>query len=293
MSEAHTIRIRAAVPPQEQAIVGRAGLLLCDALKQASTEDWRAEISVAPEAAALQDAPADGAITIVSLIPALDQLDTLWSEAEAQLRQTCEALSGAGDPVFLCTILRHVPPSEEDAQRRLLRIRRLNLLAAEMSREYGCFVIDLDRILADIGGRRLQTDYRLGGAVVVDHAANAIATCVAANALDALASFEIQDSARAFLEAHKPAAGLATDIKLSDVVAMGQGRRRQMAATVTDTVQENHVGWLVRQVLNGRIGPQEAFHRLNQAIRNRGAKESVILLAQGVSRLFRQRQPQR
>jgi len=66
-----------------------------------------------------------------------------------------------------------------------------------------------------------------------------------------------------------------------------------MAATVTDTVQENHVGWLVRQALNGRIGPTEALHRLNQAIRNRGAKESIVLLAQGISRIFRQRQPQR
>lgn len=293
MSESHTIRIRAAVPAQEQGIIERAGNLLSDALKQASNEDWRSGISFAPSAAALQDAPTDGAITIVSLIPALDPLDASWPDVETQLRQACEALSAAGDPVFLCTILRHVPASEEDDQPRLLRIRRLNLLAAELSREYGCFVIDLDRILADIGGRRLQTDYRLGGAVVAEHVANAIATCIAANALDAVASFEIQDSARAFLEANKPAAGLATDIKLSDVVAMGQGRRRQMAATVTDTVQENHVGWLVRQVLNGRIGPQEAFHRLNQAIRNRGAKESVILLAQGAARLLRQRQPQR
>lgn len=293
MSETRAIKIRSAGPATEQTIVARACALLCDALKAASGEDWTAEISAFDNAAAIPDETTDGVLTITSLIPALDDFATPWTDAEAALRATYEALSGAGDPVFICTMLRHVPATEDKAQERLLRLRRLNLLAAEISREYGCFVIDLDRILADIGGRRLQTDYRLGGDVVLDHAANAIATCIAANALDAVASFEVQDVARAYLQANKPAAGLATDITLSDVVAMGQGRRRQMAATVTDTVQENHVGWLVRQVLNGRIGPKEAAHRLNQAIRNRGAKESVVLLAQGVSRLFRQRQPQR
>jgi hypothetical protein len=293
MSEARTIRFRVAAPPAEQAIAARACEMLRDALKVASGEDWATEISVAPNAAALLDHPSDGAITLASLIPELDALETQWPEAEATLRATYETFSAAGDPVFICTMLRHVPPTEEDAQPRLLRLRRLNLLAAELSREFGCFVIDLDRILADLGGRQLQTDYRLGGDVVVDHAANSIAICVAANALDAVASFEVQDAARAYLEANKPATSLATDIKLSDVVAMGQGRRRQMAATVTDTVQENHVGWLVRQALNGRIGPTEALHRLNQAIRNRGAKESIVLLAQGISRIFRQRQPQR
>jgi hypothetical protein len=191
---------------------------------------------------------------------------------------------------MVCTILRHVPASEghEAADRTRLRLRRLDLLATELSREYGALVIDLDRILADIGARRLETDYRLGGDPVVSFASNAIAISIVSNALDDFVAYEIQNAARTLLERDRPVVGVMTEIKMTNLMTLGSGRRKQFASTVTDSVQENHVGWLVQQVLKGQIGPAEALNRLTQAMRNRGARESAALLIKGVTRLFRQ-----
>jgi hypothetical protein len=77
------------------------------------------------------------------------------------------------------------------------------------------------------------------------------------------------------------------EIKMTNLMTLGSGRRKQFASTVTDSVQENHVGWLVQQVLKGQIGPAEALNRLAQAMRNRGARESAALLIKGVTRLFK------
>src|SRR5207302_7755388 len=89
--------------------------------------------------------------------------------AAAHWRTICTALLQTGAThVFLCNIFRRVPEiahcyygTRESLQER---IQRFNVLAAEVSQDTGAYVIDLDRALADIGGRVLQTDYRLGNA---------------------------------------------------------------------------------------------------------------------------------
>jgi hypothetical protein len=191
---------------------------------------------------------------------------------------------------MLCTILRHVDAAEEprQADRIRLRLRRLNLLATELSREYGALVIDLDRMLADIGAARLDTDYRLDGAVVPDVAGKAVALTIVANALDGFVPVEAQDAARAILERYHPEIGAAPRMKQTSMVALGRGRRKQRVSTVTDPIQENQAGWLMRQVLMRRIGPGEAMTKLAQAVRNRGARQTTALLASGIVRLFRQ-----
>jgi hypothetical protein len=216
-------------------------------------------------------------------------LDTPWGDVEQDLRTSYAALCEQGDPVMICTIFRHVEVADdpEKADQIRLRLRRLNLLATELSREYGALVIDLDRILADIGARRLQTDYRLGGAVAVDVSGKAMALSVVTNAIDAFAPVDVQDAARVVLEKYRPALGLAPEIKMTNLIALGSGRRKQLVSTVTDAVQENHAGWLVRQVLNRQIGLGEAFNRLAQAVRRRGARESAALLVAGIVRLIR------
>jgi hypothetical protein len=227
---------------------------------------------------------------VTSLLGPLQRLDTPWAELEAELRTAYAALCETGSPIMVCTLLRHVPASEghEAADRTRLRLRRLDLLVTELSREYGALVIDLDRILADIGARRLETDYRLGGEPVVSFASNAIAISIVSNALDDFVAYEIQNAARTLLERDRPVVGVMTEIKMTNLMTLGSGRRKQFASTVTDSVQENHVGWLVQQVLKGQIGPAEALNRLTQAMRNRGARESAALLIKGVTRLFRQ-----
>jgi hypothetical protein len=227
---------------------------------------------------------------VTSLLPELEKVGEPWLKAEQRLRADYAALSEAGVPVFVCTVLRHIGPDIEgeraDALR--LRIRQLNLLATEMSREMGLFVIDLDRVFADAGARRFQTDYRLTGHATADLAGHFVALTLVTNGADAVVPFETQDAAREYLVSGKPAIpGLAPGaggITLKrDVLSLGHGRRKQKVAPVAYTVEDNYAGWLVGQVLRGAIGPGEAMQRLVKAVRRRGVRQSAAMLASGLS----------
>ena len=87
---------------------------------------------------------------------------------------------------------------------RRIRIRQLNLLAAELSQATNLQVIDLDRTLSDIGALTLQTDYRLGGTLAVAAVARCIALTLLTAGLDAHASYEVQEAARAAISAQSP-----------------------------------------------------------------------------------------
>src|SRR5205814_8125220 len=127
--------------------------------------------------------------------------------------------------VFVCTVFRNIPADAVDAQSRLIRIRRLNLLAAELSRETGLFVIDLDRRLAEIGAVKVQTDYRLDGPSATNIVAKEIALAVVSAGLDAFVPFEVQDAAK--LSISQTDVGLAalkaTEAMPSNVLALGAG----------------------------------------------------------------------
>lgn len=280
----HAVPLVAAVTANEQAILDRAAGHLADALSRAAGESWSCPCTFAAE----PQAP-DGAVLVTSLLPALADLDRPWPAVEQALHATYKALGESGSMVMILTILRHVDATEEAGRAAHLRrrIRKLNLLATELSRQYGAFVIDLDRALADVGGRHLKTDFRLGGSLAAEFASKIVALSIATNALDAFVAVKIQDKACAILEGERAAVGLATEQMMTDVIAFGQGRRRQRVATLTDSVAENHVGWLVRQVLKRQIGGREALGKLAAAVRRRGARESAMLLITGVSRMLK------
>jgi hypothetical protein len=285
---AQTVPLLAAVSDNERAVVELAASHLADALSRTSGQSWRCPCRFESGVDALVGATS-GSVVVTSLLLHLEDIERPWPEVEAELCRSYAALCEAGDPVLICTILRHVDAAVdvERAARIRRRVRKLNLLATEISRQFGALVIDIDRVLADVGARRLETDYALGGSVAAEFASKTMALCIATNALDAFASVKIQDGARAILEGYRLALGLSTDDIMMDLMALGQGRRKQRVATTTDTVQENHVGWLVRQMLKGRIGGREAFGKLAGAVRRRGARESAVLLFSGVSRLLK------
>ena len=135
--------------------------------------------------------------------------------------------------------------------------------------------------------QQFNAAYSLGGPASADVAAKAVALAVVANALDDLESFDVQDAARAILAAYQPAGALPDDIKPQNLMTLGSGRRRQVVSTTTDMVQENHVGWLIRQVMKRQIGPQEALSRTIKAVRRRGPRESLALLTASIVRLIR------
>lgn len=264
------------IAPEEVASIARA---FDDVLSDvAHAENAAVDSRIVSDADALLEQE-EGTIRVVSLLPGVENLAAPWPEIEASLRDLFDALAETGDPVLIVTVFRHIADRDGDeAHARLIRIRRLNLLATELSREFGAFVIDLDRILADIGGIALGCDYRLQSAAALETVSEELALSVVANGLDAVMPFDAQERLTAAIEAKR--SGIRPEAVLSptDLVALGRGRNRQRVSINTDTVQESHVGWLIGQVIGGRIGWKEAGHRLVMAVRRRGLRESASLM---------------
>jgi hypothetical protein len=184
-------------------------------------------------------------------------------------------------------------PRGEQAERLRVRIARLNLLAAEISRETGCNVIDIDRVLADIGARALQTDYRLAGRYAAEAVAATIALTLLSLGLDEYATYETQETARAAIAATSSAwkhqLAPAHEMVRDDLISLGVGRRKQRISLVVNTVEEQHVSWLVRGVLMRQISLADAFAKLRRVIRKRGWRESSTTILAGVITLLRDR----
>jgi len=92
-----------------------------------------------------------------------EELPLTAADAAAALAPVIESLQARGSVVAVCKAFRHVrerrdhrgregPPALREA------IRRLNLEIAHLSRRTGCFVLDLDRPLAQEGAASLDAD---------------------------------------------------------------------------------------------------------------------------------------
>ncbi len=295
MSDKSHISLAAYVSRNECEAVQLAGRHIAQALGQATATPWTCDCVFCPDWNELHER-SDSAIIVTSLVLELETILEPWPQVERRLRAAYADLCEAGKPVFICTILRHIGQDGvvETPDALMLRIRRLNLLAAEISRETGAFVIDLDRVLADIGARRLRTDYRLEGKSTTEISGHFIAETLIANALDDFVPFEIQDSAGALLVLSRPKIAAAPSRTeqgslRQNRISVGQGRRRQIIDPVTYTTEDNYAGWLVRQVLRGTIVPADALRRLINAIRRRGFRKSTQLLVSGLTRQRRQK----
>jgi hypothetical protein len=231
------------------------------------------------DTSALVDSPA-GTLRVISLLPELTHLDEPWAAQEARLRADMEALAACGDPVFIMTILRDAG-QEEDRDllyRRRVRIRRLNLLAAELSQQTGAFVADIDRVLADIGGHVLQTDYRMSGEAAVEMAGHVIALCIIANGLDAFVSAEAQEKARELVLRSMPRFDTVPSLVPTDVMTFGRGRRAQTVAATIDLEGRAQALKLVRQTISRDVAFSDALDKLIQVIRRRGMVQSGQLI---------------
>jgi len=291
MSEPVTISIKSVVDDNERAAVGLAAKLLQDSLSAAAGETIAVHCQFEPSVELLNEL-GKGTIVVASMLPEVANFREPWASVEARWREHCRALMRAdGAVVFLCTVFRWVPFDDAAASSRLQRIRRLNLMAAELSRETGVFVIDLDRILADVGAIELQTDYRLGGQRVVDFVANSIALAVVSAGLSEDIAFDIQDAAKlAIVEARPSLTGnVTTEVKPSNVIAMGGGRRKQVVASVVDTNSERHVGRLFQLLLTGQFSFGEALAKLRGSIARRGLWSSSLMMFAAIRHAMRGR----
>lgn len=290
MMPSRALTIEAAVTLNEQPVIAEAAESLALALSQADGQSWTCTPHFHRDAAALKQVGDRSVILVTSLLQWLTQLETPWPAIEQSVRSTYAALSMLGQPVMMLTILRHVEPeaSRAHAEQIRIRIRRLNLLATELSRELGAFVVDLDRVLADRGARRLQTDYRLGGGLAREVASKALALCIIANTLDDAAPVDVQTRAHEIIAKHLSTGDVPLGATSNHLWTVGQGVRRQ-TASMTETARANALRWLLQQVLKGQIHPRDALLKVLHKIRESGLRNSAQRFTGAVKRLARSR----
>jgi hypothetical protein len=201
MSGTAPISLEAIVDSAEQPGMIAAAEQLSEHLTAASDgAAWPVRLNFRPPGAQVPASPTPTAI-IVSLAPEASRTDEPFAGTQARWRTYLEALQAAGAPVFVCTVFRHVRERDKDggASPVLERIRRLNMMAAELSHDLGVAVIDIDRAFAHIGGRILQTDYRQGGVLAAEVAGHTTVWSLLSFGLDEAIDPMVQEKAKTVL----------------------------------------------------------------------------------------------
>jgi hypothetical protein len=187
MSAPAPIVIEAVVADSERPAVVAAGEQLGECLRAASGHRWPVDVRFRPTIVSVA-ATGRPTLALLSLLPELATPDSSPAQVHARWRAQLSPLAGVVPALFICTIFRHVG-RVGDAQSaanadKLERIRRLDLIAAELSHETGVGVIDIDRVFAHVGARDLQADYRLEGRLAAEVAAHGIVGAFLAVGLD-------------------------------------------------------------------------------------------------------------
>ena len=194
--------IEAVVDDAERATLEATAEQLGECLKAATGSAWPVELRFHQTIEAIVPGYRS-TIVIASLLPEVLRRDLSLADIEARWRKGLASLHGAFLGVFVCTVFRCVATAAERRREQgtldiAERIRRLNLLAAELSHDTGVGVVDIDRVFAHIGARELGTDYRQSGAMAADVAAHAIVSGMLAIALDDVILPDEQNRAKRF-----------------------------------------------------------------------------------------------
>ena len=202
MSSPLPIHIEAVIDDAERPALVAAADQLGESLSVVSENRREIRLSFAPSLEAIE-AREPMTLVIASLLPDACR-DESMSSTEARWRKQLACFAALPQvSVFLCTVFRHVPrgaPEQLPDGRAATteRIRRLNLLAAELSHDTGAGIIDIDRAFAHHGAQALKTDYRLSGAMAAEVAAHAIVWSVLSVGLDDAVAPEVQARALQF-----------------------------------------------------------------------------------------------
>jgi hypothetical protein len=293
MTDLAPIELTAIVEDTEQIAVRLAASMLQNALNAATDHQFAIDCRFDRTFDTPQIDGRTG-ILITSLLPEVAHYSLDWPDVEKMLRRRFEAVMSSGySAVFLCTVFRHVPIREPGDKSKLVRVRRLNLLAAELSRELGVFVIDLDRALTDVGAKSLETDYQLSGRYAAGIVAKNIALAVVSVGLDDYASFETQDAAKiAISTTVVEYANVSESMYAVDpvnVISLSVGRRKQIVSTVVDINAERHVGRLFELVLTRQFSLHDALRKLRASVARRGAWSSAAMIVTGAWHVLRSR----
>lgn len=222
------------------------------------------------------DAPVEPARIVVSslLSDALADDLTPWDDLEIRIKQRYRGVSKTGPRHYLCTVFRHVPPGTSPDL--CARIRKLNLLAAELSRATGLFVIDLDRSLADVGARAYATDFRLTGPYATEAVAREIAATFLGTGFDAALPREARDLLKTMTANWRPAHAPVVDLSAAFRPAGPDARRLTQFAT-----KEAQAADFLSQALRGKLQPRAVADAARRVIRRDGLGGFAKLVWQG------------
>jgi hypothetical protein len=197
MTSPAPIRIEAEVDACEHPAMLAGAQQLAQALNAATGADWPIQLRYwEPGTAPATSEP--GSVIVLSLLPDVDSEEP-FAETEARWRARLAQLAKGAAPVLICTVFRCLADRRSpDGFERVERIRRLDRMAADLSHDLGATVVDIDRAFAHIGGRVLQTDYRMSGRLAAEVAGHTLVLCILSLALDDVVSPEVQDRARTF-----------------------------------------------------------------------------------------------
>jgi len=215
----------------ERALWEETTSLMNDALRGASTFQfvWREDLCPAAD---------DGCdVQCLSMLPELSRPRGDWPLIEAEWRGAAAVLRdrelARGGTVFIVNVFRYTT-GEDYALLPLLR--RLNLLAARLSQEFGLFVIDLDRMLAHTGAVNLHADARLATAEARHAAADAIVETLLSVGIDHVAEATAIEAALSWHKARR----VSGPTGLSIPVNLGQLKRSYVKGHTQTSLSESH-----------------------------------------------------
>lgn len=193
-------------------------------------------------------------VLCLSMLPDLSRPRSAWPAIEAQWRLGAAALRNRelerGATVFIVTIFRYTT-GEDNAL--LPMLRRLNLLAARLSQEFGLFVIDIDRIFAHAGGMELRADARLASAEARRSAADLIVESLLSVGIDHVAEPAAIQAARSWHEARR----VVRSAGPSTAASSGQMKRSYVRGrTQTSLTQSHDVYGGIHSVLRDLCAPR-------------------------------------
>lgn len=194
--------IDAIVADTERPALDAVAEQLRECLSAACGEAWPVAVRFR-ESLADVDAEDPPAVVVASLLPEADATGETLAATEARWREQLSSLPGDPRPhALLCTVFRHVAPPLGDAGDALPakreRIRRLNMMAIDLSHDTGAGVVDIDRAFSHVGARALATDHLLAGRAAAEVAAHTIVAGILAAGLDDVVPPEIQERAAQF-----------------------------------------------------------------------------------------------
>jgi hypothetical protein len=292
MTNTSAFRLIAVARNGERAAIHHAAALLCTHLSAAAGHPHAIEPAFRDDPAALADC--GPGVVVVSLASELDR--TASKDARSRWEPLLRGLVARdAGPVFLCTVFRLVH-DDADPTVTIERIRRINLLAAELSQATGVFVVDLDRALAHVGGRTVGADYRLASVTAQAAAGHVIAATLLSAGLDPFVPIDLVDHAKASLGVWQlditatRAAAIADAAR--DFAARRDGQRVQVFHSIgTETAVKSNVDDLLAALRARRMGLGEAAVVVARGLRRMGPRRAAALAWREASRRLSPRAP--